>query len=272
MRIVSLAIVSLATLSTLFALVGCAAVSPSSSDPITPQTLTGNWQMSATSTASKTTGTVTPFSIYLIANNGTVTGTLFPQAAYPVFACPFPSAQLAGTVDAQGNISMKSVATPTGAPIVVTLTGLAASGAMVGSYTISGGCASDMGTVAGTELPPLNGTYNGTVTSTNTGTTMTVKATLTQASTPNAAGQLPVTGTASFSGGQSCLSSLAVQNSESYLYGTDLLTGLAVNPAAPLTAGFSGTLSADGKTLSITYDVSPDVCSYDFGKGTLTLQ
>jgi hypothetical protein len=266
-------LISFAMLAAVCGLAGCGGgpMPPISS----PLNITGNWQMTATSAAAGTVGAATPFSIYLTADSGMVSGTLFAQAVYPVFACIYPftdiNGKLAGTVDAQGNLSMKSIA-PTADGSVFTLKGLAASGTLSGSYTIAGGCTADGGTVAGIALPAMNGTYKGTVTSTNTGATMAVTATLMQASAPNAAGELPVTGTASFSGGQSCLSSLSVQSSDSFLYGEYLSTGLAASPASPGTAGFSGGLSTDGKTLNVTYDVSPDVCTYDYGKGTLTLQ
>ncbi|MGO9322917.1 MAG: hypothetical protein ACLP07_00010 [Terracidiphilus sp.] len=257
-------------------LVGCGGTSSTLSPPTNPSApanMTGNWVL----TVNPTAGGNVPIAVYLTSDAGSVSGLAVGPAATDLLVYPdgcvgspigmFSGVALSGTVDAEGNLKLGTAAN---AKPSATMTGTVSGSSLAnGSFAISGDCTTQ-GSMTGTEYPPVNGTYYGTVTSQVTGQSFTVAAIVDQSSTPNSAGLLTLTGTATVSG-YSCVPPAATALSVSFV-GGDFFVDLSNSPSGIL--GWSGSLSPDGKTLGINYGFSPasSACKEDFGTGMLTLQ
>ena len=255
-------------------LIGCGGQSM----PSSAMNITGNWELEATPAGSTTAANAVRvyLPVYLIANSGNVSGmVLLPPT--PDLICAgnccggtlsAMNPSLTGTVDANGNLALGS-ANPPGAA-VFNMKGMV-SGATLsnGSFTLTGMCGAQ-GTMAGIEYPPIDGTYTGAMASQNLGQSFTVTLVLSQSSGPNASGFLGLTGSLSPTG-YSCLASTALQVSTSFVGNS---FGGQLNIATKESFGYTGTLSADGKTIAFTYGLvgGSGSCSGDYGKGTLTLQ
>lgn len=247
--------------------VGCGSGTATSSTQVpTNQTVTGNWAIMAASTVHL--GSTFPVSVYLTSTQGTVTGVAHLLSSCYGFATNVP---LDGTVDASGNIVLTSAAVSNQ---VLSVTGKSSTGTSLqsGSYSVAGGCGGgDKGTLSGGVVPPLTGTYSGTVHSVS-GINIGVVAQLTQTTVPDSNGYLHVAGTAAFSGSP-CFSQTTIANAttDTLVLGGAFVTGFtASNPSASIATG--GTISADGKTVTIQYSVSGGLCSLDSGSGVLTRQ
>ncbi|MGO8758422.1 MAG: hypothetical protein ACLQG3_09885 [Terracidiphilus sp.] len=240
-----------------------------------PANITGNWEF----TANLTTGGTAPIAVYLTSNAGSVSGiAMGPAATDNVCSsngcCGSPigffSEALTGTVDADGNLKLGTAVA--GNPAFSLSATVSGSTMTNGSFTLSGSCTTQ-GTVTGIEYPALNGTYSGTLASQITGQSFTVSVALDQSSAPNSYGYLGLGGTVNVTG-YSCISSggaTPISLSASYIGN---YFGASLTPASSETLGLLGTLSPDGKTLDVTYDVllSGSSCNLDYGSGTLTLQ
>ncbi len=258
------------------ALAGCSAnQSTIFNPPGSPANVNGNWQLTATGT----TGDVTPMGVYLSSASGQVSGSAWVQKAFPLDCangcCGGPFAEfdstLAGTVDADGNLTLGSTV-PGGGP-VFTMTAAASGGSLgKGSYSLTGSCP-EKGSVTGIEYPALNGTYAGTMTSLNTARSFTLSTTLNQSTVLNSRGFLDVSGTATLTG-YPCINSatgaLPLDTNSGFL-GDSFGVTMSGTPAGT-TLTISGTLSQDGKSVQATYVASGGNCSFDAGQGTLTLQ
>jgi len=256
-------------------LAGCGANKPVtlSSPPGSTANITGNWELTANTTVGQAS-----IGVYLTSNAGSVWGIAVGPLGTDNIAfgdgCvgspigPFGAEALTGTVDADGNLKLGPPAS--GSPESFTMTSTV-SGSTVSNGSFSLNCVSTVkGTITGTEYPPLEGTYSGTVTSQVTGQSFTMSATLDQSSAPNSDGYLGLTGTVGVTG-YPCISSAAMPISSNFV-GNEFWAGL--NPAPNATLGWAGTLSPDGKTLAIGYGftLNGSGCNGDFGTGTLTLQ
>jgi hypothetical protein len=255
-------------------LTGCASNSslPISNPPGSPVNVTGNWQFTATTTS----GEAVPIAAYLTSANGAVSGNAQVQMAFPLYCepngcCGGAFAQfngsLSGTVDAEGNLTLGS-AVPNGGP-VFTMAGKVSPGTLTnGNFNLTGACAAQ-GTVAGTEYPALNGTYNGTLTSLVTGQSFAISATFEQSPNLTLGGDFNVTGTAHLTG-YPCVTS-ASTGSGGFL-GNNFEVALNAVPGGTLIV--SGVLPPDGKALALSYIyvLMGSSCNNDSGLGTLTMQ
>jgi len=266
---------------------GCAISNPSASSA-TPGSgnVTGNWQLIATSTQTPFAGAANPLGIFLTAAGGTVSGIPWIQEAFPTVVCATPTPQcefpfegvsgpMSGTIDANGNLVLSSVAS---SGTIFTITAMVGSnGVMSGTYTITGIPFPDQGTVSANMIGMLDGTYTGTVVSSETGASMGMTTTLTQTATPDAMGFLRVTESATFTGSP-CFTTAVMQGpaaTYSGFLGNVLQVNLvaANNPDTFIVA--SGAVAPDAKTIQFHYDIAKlpgSSCTNDYGGGTLTLQ
>ena len=253
---------------------GCGSSSSSFGKITTTASVPGDWEFTATNSR----GFAVPMGVYLSLTGSAVSGTASVQMAFPQVCqngcCGGPFAQfnnsLTGTLDDKGKLTLGS-AMPNGGP-TFTMTGTVSGGTMTnGTFSLTGPCP-DQGTITGVALPPLDGTYAGTVTSKDTGQSYGLSTTLQQSNTPNARGFFDVTGTATFTG-YPCMTSATPATP------LDLNSGflgnqfaVTMNASGGATLSISGTLSQDGKTIAASYLVGGGTCHLDFGEGTLTLQ
>jgi hypothetical protein len=132
----------------------------------------------------------------LILSSTSVAGVAHFQSFSTSSPCPafFDKFPLSGTIDGQGNLSVKS--SPVSG-LVLFLTGvLAADRASVssGSYHFTGGClAGEIGTLSGVKVKPVTGSYTGTMQ--GAGHTVDISTQLTQAFTSDKDGFFPLAGT-----------------------------------------------------------------------------
>ncbi len=110
--------------------------------------------------------------------------------------CPsfFDSFPLSGTIDGQGNLSVKSFPV---SGLVLFLTGVLApdrASVSSGSYHFTGGCAAgETGTLTGVKVKPLTGLFTGTMQ--GAGNSVSISTQLTQALTSDKDGLFPLAGT-----------------------------------------------------------------------------
>lgn len=265
-------------------LAGCGAHMPAAASPRTPPPgVAGNWELAAKSTGNAPfNGMTTPLGLYLTAgNDGALSGILFLQEPVPQLCtptcCGVPfsnvNSSVSGTIDASGNLALQSLKTSAGGAL--TLNAQVSNATLQnGSYSISGGCA-DKGTVAGSKIPSLNGTYSGNVKSSITGDSFAVAITFSQMTqTPDARGFLHFNASAKFTG-SSCLSTAAVEGSlatNTGFIGSVWQAELLPPGGPPPYIATGGTLAPDGDTLTFSYALTGGNCNGDAGNGTLTLQ
>jgi hypothetical protein len=132
----------------------------------------------------------------LTLSSTTVVGVGHFQSFNTGSSCPafFDNFPLSGTIDGQGNLSVKS--SPVSG-LVLFLTGvLATDRASVsnGSYHFTGGCAaSETSTLTGVKVKPLTGLFTGTMQ--GSGNSVSISTQLTQATTSDKDGLFSLTGT-----------------------------------------------------------------------------
>jgi hypothetical protein len=256
-------------------LAGCGSGgSIAASPPPASTAIPGNWEFTATNSS----GWAVPFGAYLTQTGSTVSGTAWIQMAFPMDCTPECCGgpfydfndSLTGTLDSSETLTMGS-AVPNGGP-VFSMTGTLSGGTLSnGTFSLTGGCP-DSGTLTGYELPELDGTYVGTMTSVDTGQSYAFSASLQQSSAVNSRGFLDVSGTATVSG-YPCLTSATGGGSEQNSGFLGNQFGVTMNASSGgATLSLSGTLSQDGKTIVASYNASGGGCTLDFGTGTLTWQ
>jgi hypothetical protein len=246
--------------------------------------ITGNWQLALTSTGYGST----TYGIYLTQAGSAVSGIIGDQDAYPdcwsppAPPCAFPFGTidlvLSGTIDSAGKLTLNSNPAYEGGSFSITASTVRST--LIGTYsttlvtTSPAGTWSDQGTISGTKIGTLSGTYKGTVTSA-AGVSTSIATTLSQSASPNAYGFLEVSGSADFTG-SSCFTSATILSSDLGAFiGNDIMFVNFVPANSPSTTiKLFGTLSADTKTLDVTYLwVTGGACDgEDLGTGTLTLQ
>lgn len=250
---------------------GCGSKTP---PHYSPANITGNWELTV-----KPADGSAGIAVYLTSNAGRVSGVAFGPPATDLLCSPdgccgspiglFDEA-LTGTVDANGNLKLGTAVA--GNPVFA-MTGVVSGPTLSnGSFTLAGTCITQ-GSVTGTEYPPLNGTYSGTLTSQTTGQSFTVSASINQSSGPNSNGYLSLGGTVNVSGNPCIASGGATPLSLNTTYvGSFFNASFAPSPGATLF--LTGVLSPDGKTLAVNYGftLADSSCNGDGGSGTLTLQ
>jgi hypothetical protein len=254
---------ALTVLAATLCLSGCTLPSSTTTETPIPGNLNGNWQLMVGGF---------PVGVVFATTNGTVSGLAVMQAPLPLtcvagIPCGFPEAflggDLTGTVDESGNFTL-TASSPY--PSTLTFTGNVSGDELTGTYSVTAGTSTNQGTISGTYVQPIDGTYTGVVTSAVTGTTLNVTAVLTQGSAAGSNGALPLSGTVTF-GGYSCFSSTSVSSGSAVLgegYGLTLVPGNSSSVDA------AGAVWPDAKTLTFTYDVFGGGCAFDDGSGTLT--
>ncbi len=132
----------------------------------------------------------------LTLSSTSVAGMAHFQSFSTASPCPafFDNFPLSGTIDGQGNLSVKSFPV---SGLVLFLTGVLApdrASVSSGSYHFTGGCgAEETGTLTGVKVKPLTGHYAGTMQ--GSGKTVNISTQLTQALTSDKDGFFPLTGT-----------------------------------------------------------------------------
>jgi hypothetical protein len=274
--------IAAASMAAALCLAGCTLPTPISG----ATGITGNWELIATSTQTPFAGGANPIGIYLTASAGVVTGIPWVQEAFPAISCspitaacenPFEGVggPMAGTIDAAGDLTLSSLAVYPNEPIL-TITGkIANNNTLAGAtYTVTGIPFPDQGTVTGSMIAPVNGTYVGTVVSNYTGLSLGVSMTVAELPGPDSGGFLHLSGSANFTGSP-CFSALTEAGPPA-TYSGMLGSSLTVNFVGATSPNVSvvalGTLSPDAKTIQFQYGVVGGGCATDFGKGPLTLQ
>jgi hypothetical protein len=160
--------------------------------PTQPQLSSGNWSLHSSSQ-------VGPVGTVYIGGNLDHSGTSITGVMHIANSSCFDVATdvpFTGTSNGS-NVTLAS-ASISGQVISVTGT-IINSKSMTGTYTITGGCAAgDRGSITGTFVPSISGTWKAT--EAVGAQTLTTTAVITQRSTPAAIGVFPLTGSISFSG------------------------------------------------------------------------
>lgn len=273
---------SIAILTTACCLAACTLpnAAPTESNPV-DFAITGNWELTITSTQAPYTGEAVPVGIYLAQSGNTVTGTAAIDVPCPAFGCGWPTLtinpQLSGTIDANGTLVLTSTGSASG---VFTLTATSTGTSLEnGAYTLSNGSLIDQGTVTGAWFPPLNGTYSGTIISSNNGQSIGITTTLLQTTVPDAKGIIRVTGSATITG-ESCFNTATMAGpaeTDSALTGNSFVVTLVTTNNPNIFINEFGAISQDGNTIQFTYsvvDILGGRCcdNNDLANATLTLQ
>jgi hypothetical protein len=254
-------------------LAGCAAAgnfvaipSPSQTTPVASSNLTGNWQIqSGTAITSSSAGGI--FLIGAVQQSGsTVTGTFTGSTI-----CPTEQVfNLAGSVDASGNLSL--AATPSPYVQVQLAIPTAATTPAIGNLTAAGQlCALVMKSPAvGVRIAPVTGTFTGAVTAATALpmqiATGSVSLSLTQSAAANTTGQFPASGQLIFTGG-GCSTSAAV---------TGMISGEGIALASSAGVSLTGTTNPTASAITVSpIQFTPGPCGLSSSStyaGTLTLQ
>jgi hypothetical protein len=262
----SMKLTSIAILIVTCCLAGCTLPNSTTTGTPTPGSLNGNWQLVVGGF---------PVGVVFATTNGAVSGLAIMQAPVPQYCragvpCGFPEVflggNLTGTVDESGNFTLTASSSY---PSTFTLTGNVSGSGLTGTFSLTAGTSTDSGTVSGTYIQPIDGTYIGVATSAITGASLSVTAILTQGSTPGSNGALPLSGTVAF-GGYNCFSSTTVSTGSAVLGEAYGLTLVPTNTSSSV--GAEGGVSPDAKTLTFDYAVFGGGCAFDDGTGTLTRQ
>jgi len=222
--------------------------------------LSGNWQMSLQRDAASGLKTLSGF---LVQSGNSVTGNMLLSGQTSCAGVGPVSGQLSGsavtlTVDQTGQ--------------TVNLTGTTGTGisSMSGNYSILSSPCGDtsVGTWTASVVQPLNGSFQGTFTSTETiGVVFHFSGTISQAantgaSTANLSGSMTSTDA-------SCFSSASVSG---LISGTAVVLNLVSSEGVAL-GQYRGTAATDAGSIAGTYDIfnAAGGCD-DFGNATITLQ
>lgn len=255
------------------ALIGCGGnvVVPVGTNPGTPvanyKYLTGNWVITATSTA----GT-SPFSTLMGFINeesqepGTYDLTTAALQVTPSASSCYDSAIIVpfngateGTAIKLGSLS------DNGQYITIAATKNSTATAFTGTYTISGGCAKgDAGTLAGTQYTALTGTYAATgLTSAIPGSTGSqgISLALSQYVQGTGSGTFLVSGTATFTG-SACFTSGTMAATAGYVLGNTAVLTFTTNGASTPDAILTGTFDVAADTLTLnSFQVTGGSCA-----------
>ncbi|MGA1984480.1 MAG: hypothetical protein ABSG84_18685 [Acidobacteriaceae bacterium] len=283
---------SLSILAALAGLVGCggSASSPATSGSTANiPNITGNWELLETSTQAPYTGDATTVGVYLASTEGAISGDAsFAPVCSSV--CLWPSSDtdidpyLTGSVDANGNLALTSQFPDGAAPAFAVTAKTPGTTLENGTYTITYNIGSsdvvDQGTVTGSMIAPVNGSYVGTVVSSTTDKPMAVTATLSQTAAADNLGYLYLNGSVAFTSSWCFGNTVPVSfpitkvNFIGNSFRADILapnTGVVlVILTGTISPVGSGSPSTSAQTLTVGYTMYYD-CT-DSGYGTLTLQ
>lgn len=264
----SCAVVGVALLlTTSVGMAGCnTALTPANLGTALGLAVTGNWQFASTAAAASKLPMI---SGELTGNTSAISGILHSDSAS---ACipPTQAFEVSGAANPDG------VVTLTGANVAggkLTLTGtLAVDGKSLtnASYTVVGGsCALPQAVSAqAQQYSPINGTYTGSF-SDSDGRVITLSASLTQAPNSDTDGNFQLSGTGTFPNNP-CFNSPVTMTNTQVTGGNFTFT--YTDPTTQNNVVTNGTLSTDGKTLTVTGWTLTGSCGPDSGTGLLTQQ
>jgi hypothetical protein len=238
---------------TLWTLAGCGPdrILPYNAPPPGNTSLTGNWQIAATTTA----GTQ-PFSAL---TGSIVQGAAGTDGASPLFAIlqtfgPGTCFQGLTTVPLEGTLtgSSASLLSLSDGGQYVTLSGTGSSDyeTITGTFSISGGCANGVkGNLNGSRMTALSGTYSGPSTIGAGGNTLSI--TVTQDSFSDGFGYFHLAGSSTFTG-ISCFTGGTLDSSSSTISGQNVHLLITAPGTTPSTVTMNGTLNTTATQLTIT--------------------
>lgn len=228
-----------------------------------PAGLNGNYAL----TAQPPNFTVTPapgFGGSLTQTGSTVAG------AFQVvgFGC-FRTSSLSVTGTVKSGALMLTASAPS-APVLTVKATVSSDGTTIsaGTYTISGSCANNKGTITGQRIPPLHGTFSGTMVPFK-GTAIQSTISISQGAPADQLGIFPITGSAKFSG-TSCFTTGAI--SIAGVAGNQVFVNITTDEKTKSTVLAGGEYDPAARTLKGEYIVNGGACNGDSGSGTLTLQ
>jgi len=251
-------------LSTLLACGGGGGGGGKTPNPPAPPNMTGNWNIAAQSTVFG--GSPAYVAGYLTHSGTNITGTVHVLGS----TCFQELTNIAVTGTSNGTQVTVTSAAVDSQVISMTAT-LSSDGKTItaGTYTITGGCANgDRGTVTGNAMPSLTGNFAGSFRSTPYSSTQQVTASLTQGSTPDANGFLPLTGTVTFTNGQ-CFTSGSIAAGSGFVVGAFHIATINTNNGQVLVYGQANNTAT---SINVEYEVESGGCYGDYGTGTLTRQ
>jgi hypothetical protein len=225
--------------------------------------VSGNWQFYASSNV--TAGNDFEIYGYVNSSGNTVTARV---------RTPFDCFQISDILSFTGTYSNGQI-TLTSVPIsgqTVTIQGQLTASNVMGSYSISGGCADgDRGALTGFKVPSFSGNWAGTFTSDFQGTpgTTQVAAAFTQGGEDlDLLGLAELRGTATFTG-TSCTYPVTIGDG-AIVYGVHFRSVIITSEG--VTIRFDGTANELITEITGTYRFSGGACSQETGTGTLTRQ
>jgi hypothetical protein len=235
--------------------------------------VSGNWLFTGKSTVTPTTSTVI-FGGAVSSKGSSLNATL--HTSNPCFNNQ--AIAFTGSISTQNLIKLGSA---TYNNQVITLNGTVSSTGSIltaGTYTVTAQksgqpiCTNsnngDNGSLTGSEISEVTGTYSGTLTSSVNGADITTTAQLVGTSTADSNGLYHVTGTFTFAG-DACFTSATITSSE--IYGNQFSIVTTGSDGSTIT--LTGTTSASAQLLTVTnYAVSGGACNGDMGKGVLQQQ
>lgn len=250
---------------------GCGGGSSSSGSSPAFSIQSGNWNISAVSSAG-------PGSNFSAGGNLSQSGSNISGILHFVGS---PCLDFLTDVPVSGSVSGQKVTltSPVITGEVVTVNASGSATALSGTYTLTASgpsCgASDQGTFTATVVPSVSGTWHGAFSSSvNPGTNINVSANITQSAAPDAHGFFPITGTLTFSG-SSCFTAGTVVSGPlaSNIAGSTLNLFISTNdqPSPGLTS-FDATADVPATASAMTgnYLVIQGNCSLDAGTGHVT--
>jgi hypothetical protein len=231
--------------------------------------LTGNWQITAT-----TTSGAQPFSAL---TGSVVEGTAGTGGQSPLFAilqALSPNSCFLGltTVPLEGTLTGSSLSllslSDSGQYVNISGTSGSTQNTLTGNFSISDGCANGVkGSLSGTKIAPLSGTYSGPWTLGSGENTLSL--TLSQDSFADGFGYFHLQGSAAFIG-LACFTSGTLESSASTISGQEVQLTFTTNEVSPSTVTMSGTLDPTAMTLTLTsIQVISGSCSGDSGTASL---
>jgi hypothetical protein len=279
---------------------GGGSTTTSQSNPASPPTVTGNWQLTISSQIAP--GVTLLLGAYLASNNGSISGEAVIDGALTIPPCSglLSSLSFGNGLPLEGTLSDGQLllavnpTSPSGISFLstvgaVSITAQITSGAngtiLSGTYSLvansGSGCGSDSGTVTGVLVPSLAGQWSGMVTSSTSKVQFQVSLNLTEGALDRF-GFPSLTGSATFTGSQ-CFTSGTVSADQvgSTMGGPGLGSGNDLGSAfigtngggiliASSNSGFGE--NSTGTQLPLAYSVTSGSCFGDQGAGTLSRQ
>jgi hypothetical protein len=269
-------LVSLAPVATIaFSLLGCSGILPKD---ITPAAnviqVSGNW---AFASSSPSAANLPQLSGSLAGTNASISGSFHTSASGACIDAQ-TIVKVTGSADANNNLILTSAPFASGS--VLTVKGrLAADGKSISSasYSVTGGsCAfpeangSAYVPLTATQYQPISGTYTGTFVDPY-GNSLSVVATLTQTTDPDANGTFHLSGNVTYPSGDDCITAPVVTDSTVTGSSLSVTYTQTVNTAVS-TVTASGTFNSDATVLTVTNWTTAGACGTDNGTGSLTKQ